>query len=225
MADQSRWFEISLTAIGLAVTAILGYGQLRVSEAQHDQAARQQVEESKRAVDNIEVQVMSLVAPHLGNLAKQSGDFKSSQKVVLAAAEYLSTKHNRTALASMAAKISENNQSVPIEVRTRIQEATEAVSPAGKWFAVLASLPASDLPAAKEVANKKLKQAQSVAPGTSVKIYKTKLSNNFAIVLEGPVERKKALDLALLARSSTLAKDAFAQQDREWVTVGTAPFE
>jgi len=225
MADHTKWFEVSLTAIGLAVTAILGYGQLRMSEDQRAQVARQQIEESKQPVDNIEVQVMSLVALHLGNLAKPSAEFESSQKVVLAAAEYLSSQHNRTALAAMAAKISEGNKSIPTEVRARIQEATEAVAPAGKWFAVLASLSANDLPAAKQVANQKLKQAQAVVPDASVQIYKTKLSNNYAIVLGGPVEKRKALDLASLARSSSVAKDAFAQQDREWTPVGTAPFQ
>jgi len=105
MRDDSRYLEIVLTAIGLMVTALLGYGQYQISTQQTKMAIKQQEAEDRRSVDNIEIQTMNLVAGHLANLAKPGSDFDASQKVVIAASEYLSSQFDRTALAAMAARI------------------------------------------------------------------------------------------------------------------------
>jgi hypothetical protein len=225
VADHSKAFEVTIAALGLVVTGVLGYGQIQLSREQANQAKAQQLAEKKRAVDNIEVQVMSLVAPHLGNLAKPGTEFDSSQRVVLAAAEYLSTQHSRTALASMAAKISEGNTAITQEVRSRIQEATVTTPSTGKWFAVVASLPPNDLTSAQSLANKGLAQLRAMGLDLEIQLFKTKISNNLAIVVGGPVERTAALELASQARNTGVARDAFTQQDKGWTFVGKAPFK
>jgi hypothetical protein len=225
MADHSKTFEVTIAALGLVVTGMLGYGQFQVSQEQTKQARAQQLAEEKRAVDNIEVQVMSLVAPHLGNLAKHGTEFDSSQRVVLAAAEYLSTQHSRTALASMASKISEGNTAIPQEVRSRIQEATVTTPSTGKWFAVLASFPSNDLTSAQSMANQRLKQLKTMGLDLEIQLFKTKISNNLAVVVGGPVERTAALELAVRAQNTGVARDAFAQQDKGWIFIGKAPFK
>lgn len=225
MAEHSKIFEVTIAALGLVVTGVLGYGQIQLSREQANQTQSQHLAEEKRAVDNIEVQVMSLVAPHLGNLAKPGTEFEPSQRIVLAAAEYLSAQHSRTALASMAAKISEGNATISQEVKSRIQEATVTVPSTGRWFAVLASLPSTDLTAGQNLANQKLRQIQASGLGFEVQLFKTKISNNLAVVVGGALERAAALDLASQARNAGIARDAFAQQDKEWTFVGKAPFK
>ena len=224
MTDRSKTFEITIAALGLIVTALLGYGQYKLNKEQSEIAIRQQEAEKIRAIDNIEVQIMSLVSTHLSNLSKPGAEFASSQRVVLAASEYLSSQHQRTALAAMAAKISEGNTTVPTDVTTRIKEATSIATPSANWFTVLASLPVDDEASAKEIANRFLENVESKYQSGQIQLYRTKISNSFAVVLNGPSNRTTAIEAASKARRVELAKDAFAQQDRDWTLIGTAPF-
>lgn len=221
MADRSKWFEVVISICGIAVTALLGFGQF-------EQTSRQQQEDAKHEADNIEVQVISLVAPHLVNLAKQDADSDASEKVVLAAAEYLTTQYSRAALATMAAKITEGNKSVPPELLTRIQEATEAVPAAGKYFVVIATFARDDLTSAKTRANAFLPKVQEQAAlhGAQVQIYQATVSNSLVVVLAGPagqLEKATARDYVTVARVS-FASDAYTQHDRQWIPQGAAPF-
>jgi hypothetical protein len=225
VADHSNTFEIAIAALGLLITGALGYGQYRLSSDQAKLAAEQQNAEQRRAADNIEVQVMSLVAPHFGNLTKPGTEFEASQRVVLAAAEYLSSQHSRTALAIMAARISERNAGISAEVKSRIQEATSSALPTGQWFVVLASLPGNDESAARDTADRKQKLLAAAGEKRPVQLWRTKISNNFAIVLGEPTNRDAAIELASTARSNNIAKDAFAQQDRDWRLISTGPFK
>lgn len=232
MSDHSKLFEITIAGIGLAVTSILGYGQYQLardqSQLSRDQArltAQQQQAEQKRSVDSLEVQIMSLVGTHLGNLAKPGAEFDASQRVVLAASEYLSSQHGRTALAAMAARISEGNAKLSSDVKTRIQEATLVAAPSGKWFAVIGSFPINGETQAKLFTDGLWKKARAAGETGAVQLYRTKLSNSYAVVLGGPLEKPTAMETALLARSIGLSADAFPQQDREWTLLGTAPFK
>jgi hypothetical protein len=124
----------------------------------------------------------------------------------------------------MAAKISEGNAAVPPIVKARLEEATVPVAAGAQWFTVLASLPEADEAAARRDANKKLDQLKASNRALNVVLYRTKVSKNLAIVLDGPTDRQTAIALAAEARKSDLAKDAFAQQDRSWTLIGRAPF-
>jgi hypothetical protein len=225
MADTSKNIEITVALLGIAVTGVLGWGQYTLSRQQTLLADNQQRLEQKRAIDNIEVQVMTLVAPYFANLAKTGTEFDASQRVVLAASEYLSTQHQRTALANMASKISEGNSSLSPELKSRIQEATTPVPSGSKWFAVLASVPSSDLAGAQRIANEKLMLSKSQGKALSVQVYKTKISDNFAVVYGGPSERSMAVENSSLAKKNGISKDSFAQQNRDWVYEGEAPFK
>lgn len=227
MADRSKAFEAFVALLGLALTGVLGYGQYSLSKEQTEQSNQQRLAEKKRGVDNLEVQVMTLVAPHLINLAKPGADFLPSQRVVLAASEYLSNQHQRTALATMSAKISEGNASVSNEVATRLKEASQVsqdVLSGTRWFAVVATLPSDSEPAARTAADQWLARARAKDGKATIGLYKTKISNSYAIVLGSGVSQTQAGELARQARDWKLAPDAFAQQDRGWTLVGTAPF-
>jgi len=233
---SAKWFQISIGAAGVIVTALLGYGQWQLSQQQnrmlkdqHDaeeKMARETIGADKeRSADNIEVQVMAMVAPYLSKLRDSGKEAETSQKVVLAAANYLSSQHKRTALAEMYHRIVEDSPSVKPEIKAQIAEATEPVAEGAPWYAVLASLPANNLDAAHTVGNEKLRVAQQIGLQQGIKIYKTRVSNNFAVVIGGQMARSDALALAATARQKSLANDAFAQQDRSWTLVGDAPFK
>ncbi|MFN0140419.1 MAG: hypothetical protein ACKVQW_10095 [Pyrinomonadaceae bacterium] len=227
MADHSRTFEITIAALGVIVTGLIGFGQWQLSNKQSEFTRNQKEADAKRATDATEVQVMSIVAPHLVTLSKREDkDFHSSLRMVEAAAIYLSEKHGRTALAEMAERISRGNEAVPQETKTRLQEATVASAPSTTvmWFAVLDSLPANDQRAAETRANERNEQLRRIGLNIEVQLFKTKISNNFAVVAGGPVDQKAAFDLASTLRRNGIAGDAFAQQDREWTLVGKAPF-
>jgi len=225
MANRSKAYEISITALGVLITAILGYGQYRLGAEQAKANDRQQRAEDRRAVDSIEVQVLNLVGPHLSNLAKPGPEFAGSQRVVIAASDYLTETHGRTGLARMAARISEGNSAVPAEVTARLQEATVTSSPSANWFAVLATLPPDNEADAKRNADEWLVRVSAKKPNGKVALYKTKISNNYAVVLGGAETRETAVELAREARRLSLVADAFAQQDRGWTLIGSAPFQ
>ena len=165
---------------------------------------------------------MTLVAPHLAKVRGTGADAESSQRVVLAAADYLSSKHKRTALAEMYQHIVADDPTIKPDIRVRVIEATATVSESALWYAVLASLPGNDLNAARRIANKKSQMAGSGGFGQPVQIYRTKISDNYAIVLGGQMRRSDAVSLASAARQKGLAPDAFAQQDRSWTFVENA---
>lgn len=234
--EKSKFFEYFLSFLGIVVTGILGYGQIQIGREQARQAAmqekdakaeaaRQDALAEKRQADLIEIQVMQMVAGHLENLARKDEKFESSQKVVVAASAYLTRKYDRRALSEMAREISEVNPSLTLNLLTSIKENTGRVSPQAPWFAVLMSLPASDKRSAERAANKISKALQPLRLKYGVQIYKTKISNNFALVLGGPLKREDAASVVLIAKKNMIAADAFSQQDRGWTFIGTAPFQ
>jgi hypothetical protein len=80
---------------------------------------------------------------------------------------------------------------------------------------VLAYLTANDLVAAQRLADEKSKMACALGISQPVKIYRTKISNSYAVVLGGKLSKADVLLLATSARDKALALDAFAQQDRQ----------
>jgi hypothetical protein len=219
MADHSKWFEITVAVLGVTITGILGWGQLRLANVQQETSAKQ-------AADNIEIQVFQLVEPHLVNLTKPGPQFESSQRIVVVMSEFLSGIHKRENLAKISDRIVEGNPGVPQNVLSRIKEATQSAGTTGRWFAVLASLPGNNPDAAREHANRIFEVWQAKADrDTSIQLYKTSISNNFAVVVGGAVERDKAAELVSRARARHVADDAFVQQDKNWEAHGVAPFK
>jgi hypothetical protein len=70
-----------------------------------------------------------------------------------------------------------------------------------------------------------LKLVKVIDKNLSVQLYKTKISNNYAVVVGGSIEKDEAISLARQAREEDWASDAFAQKDRQWSKVGDAPFD
>jgi hypothetical protein len=64
-ALRSKWFEVAVTAVGVLVTGVLGYGQWRLGKQQTIILENQAKQEIQPSIDNIEVQVMTLVSPPL----------------------------------------------------------------------------------------------------------------------------------------------------------------
>jgi hypothetical protein len=206
-------FEAAIAAAAVIVTAMLGVGQLRISQRQTAQAE-----------DAIEVQVMSMVAPHLPKLRGCDKEAETSGKIVQAAADYL-TARQKTGLAVIHSHIIDESDCQTVQAKARAAEATIPASEGAPWYAVLASLPATDTATAQRTANDKLNAARQAGLDQRVALYKTKVSNNLAVVIGGQMARPAALDLAQAARRRGLAADAFAQQDRSWTFVGEAPFK
>ena len=92
---------------------------------------------------------------------------------------------------------------------------------ARRWFAVLASYKVGEEEkfVVEDVArfNKMLKEGGSTS--LKVGVYRTKLSNHYAIVLtpaDGDADRTSARTLAGRARELGLSPDSFVQEDRDW---------
>jgi hypothetical protein len=91
------------------------------------------------------------------------------------------------------------------------------------WYTVVASLPPDDLKGACKIAQGKLLLSQQADIAHQVKIFKTKESDVYAVVIGEKMTRSDALALAAVARNKGIATDAFAQQDRSWTYVSGVP--
>lgn len=86
-----------------------------------------------------------------------------------------------------------------------------------QWYAVIATVPVSQPDAARALAGK----LQPLIPaavlnGRSVQIFRTQISNSFAITVGGPMSKADATALASKLRNIRGFSDAFAQPDRAW---------
>lgn len=96
-----------------------------------------------------------------------------------------------------------------------------------QWFTVVGTVPTSQRAAADALAT----QVATLVPakllgGRSVGIYRTKISNSFAITIGDAMDKNTAAKLAAELRKIPTFNDAFAQPNREWtkvVAVGAEP--
>src|SRR5262249_14983549 len=180
--------------------------------------------ESARAADNLELQVFTVVAPHLAKLRETGPQAVTSQRIVVAAADLLAAR-GRPGLRSMGEKIRE--QGAPAEgsdAPAKTVASALVKAPADPWLVLLATFPGTDLKAAEDTANVKLRAAKDLGMAPLVSVYKTKRMGRYVVALGKPANRSQALVAAARARGRNLAADAFAEPDGGWEVAGTAPF-
>jgi len=233
-------FEAVVAAFAVVATFSLGYCYWRLETRQSEQEARierqaeqfqrsllqmQRDAEAVRAADSLELQVITLVSPHLARLRESGREAAASQRIVAAAAELLSSR-GRPGLEQMVERIREQ-QTPPVgtpEPQTAAEQPAPEKSPASAWLVLLATLPGTDRKAAEEVANGKLQAANDLGMASAVSIYRTRLKGRYVVALGKPADRSAALALAAQARRNSLSGDAFAESDDGWELTGTAPF-
>jgi hypothetical protein len=67
-SQNTKLFEVLVAFVGVLVTGILGYGQWRLGEQQNLILENQRLSAEERAINDVEVRVMSLISPHLARL-------------------------------------------------------------------------------------------------------------------------------------------------------------
>lgn len=93
-----------------------------------------------------------------------------------------------------------------------------AVAPKG-WFAVLGSYPLN----AGGRAQAQAQIAKIQASGACAELWQTQISSNYAVVLGSSASRDVAAANVKRAQASGMARDAFAQRDRDWARVAQSP--
>jgi hypothetical protein len=239
MADDRKpsSFEAVIAAFAVATTFVLGFGYWHLATRQNEQDARFEHErrrqdealanlartlEERRAADNLESQVFSVVAPHLSRLRDAGRDASNAQSIVAAAAELLAAK-GRPGLLQLTKKL----QETAAPARAPVEAAPQPVASAdrsGRWLVLLATVPGDAAEEAERIANIKLELANSLGIAKAVSIYRTTLKKRYVVALETPLARREAIALAAEARRQKLAGDAFAEQVAGWEHIGTAPF-
>jgi hypothetical protein len=228
-----------MAAFTVVVTFALGYGYWKLATRQNEQDARieQQSEEfrrslvqlqrdadAKRSADNLEIQMFALMSPHLARLRESGREAATSQRIVAAAAELLSSR-DRPGLAQLADKIRAQSISVAgSDSRATAVTAVAETSSSEPFLVLLATLPGDELKTAEGVANDKLRAAKDLGMMPAVGIYKTRLKGRYVVTLGSPVSRSAAVAVAAQARRRNLSADAYAERDDGWELTGTAPF-
>ncbi len=87
------------------------------------------------------------------------------------------------------------------------------------WFVVIFSTPT--LPPAKDFAKKTMNLLVDQGEVYPIEIYKTKISQHFAVTVGGRLTKLEALHLSSFARKKGWAHDAFYQIDKDWAYVET----
>ena len=144
----AKWIEISLIGLGIAATAVIGYGQWNLGKQQNRQAELSAKATEKRelsiAKQAAELQIIELVHPHLEKFAACEPN-RASQQMVSVSSTYLNSRHKSTVVADMAEELArECDDAIAQNTRTRIAEATVVVEEQKaiedrKWFTVVAT--------------------------------------------------------------------------------------
>lgn len=92
-----------------------------------------------------------------------------------------------------------------------------AVVPDQQWFVVLATVPTSQPTAAANLQKRIAQLVPAALLGDrTVSVYRTRISNSFAVTLGGGMSKPDATQLAASIRRVPPFDDAFAQPDRDW---------
>lgn len=146
------------------------------------------------------------------NLASAGQTVEQREKSVASAATAASAARPEDYLASLSGQ--------QATAAATLVEASRPVTDGQNWFTVIGTVPATPTSLSDAA---RLAQAlqQKLARGMfqPVKIYKTKISNSYALTVGGPVSQETARSVATQIRSSGVVRDAFWQPDREWAPV------
>lgn len=230
-------YEILIAVIGLAVTVILGWNQHRLAERQNqlqEQHARQQQElqeklsrqqqefEQRLVAQQNVLQVLAVVKDYLPLIDEPGPRGKKAITIISTTATQMSVKYNDSFLADLAKAILEAPKSQEA-ANLQISEATAPLPQNGNRsrasFAVLGSYSLYNL---KDAQNERtrIQSIQKENPVDQkqypVEVYRTQVSNHYAVTIGGRLPRGEAMRLAQLARERKWSEDAFAQVDRGW---------
>jgi uncharacterized protein (DUF3084 family) len=153
----------------------------------------------------------------LGRALEGAGEGKSQQSKDAA-------KQSQAAIKAVIQDVARSEKNVR-EATTSVSQAAERINrddmaqqqaPAESggtgWFAVVGSYPAK----AGGLDQAKAQYQKVIASGQCAQIWRTVISNSYAVVLGGRLSRGEAQRRARDARKQGLAGDAFAQPDRDW---------
>lgn len=101
-------------------------------------------------------------------------------------------------------------------------EAAAAGSPSRTWYAVVASVPLSQPNVAADLARSLNAQLAVVTNTCDVRVFRTRISNSFAITSGGEKNEADAKARVALIKGSGLVPDAFSQPDKGWVMADVA---
>lgn len=153
-------FETVVAAFTVVATFSLGYCYWRLETRQAELDAKIEVQaeefqrslleirrdaEGVRAADSLELQLITLVSPHLAQLRESGREAATSQRIVAAAAELLSSR-GRPGLQQMVERVREQ-QTPPAaapEPRTAAEQPAPQKSAASAWLVLLATFPGTD---------------------------------------------------------------------------------
>jgi hypothetical protein len=112
----------------------------------------------------------------------------------------------------------------PLAQRANIATAAaEAVTPpsiGAKWFTVVGTVPLANPDTAKALAANLMRHLQDAGIPMNVVLFRTKISQSFALTIGGQMSQAEAVALAGRVRATGVVGDAFAQPNRDWSLAG-----
>jgi hypothetical protein len=112
-----------------------------------------------------------------------------------------------------------------VKMKTKLQESlkkgtssVDSLVEDGRWFTVVATV-STQREAERLVHDLEASAPPELSKASSLSVYRTKISNSFAITVGQDLSKSEALRRTRIARDSGWVPDAFAQRDREWQSV------
>ena len=229
MKIDHRTVELVLIALSVILTGGIGWSQyqlglmqsniaLKLDQNQMERIKEQRAIESARAIDNMDLQLMNVAKDFLPDINKTNEEGKISRDVVLTTSQHLQENLKRNNFAQIVSKIIDEqyksgDSTITPSYKLRIDEIANSDSQNGEWFAVVASF----LPTSKKIAEKAVMRFREQSKNEyDFHMWKTKVSNHYAITIDSLITKEKANELVQVARTLNIANDAFTQKNREW---------
>lgn len=213
--------------IALIISCVYyGFDYIKAKEDNQNRADKEKRE--------VEVKLFELAIVEIKKISNKDttqNEKTASREVILQLSNFLNDKYQSTSLAALSRIAINADSESSVNEKLQITEIADAVNSkeekqatGSRYFAVLGSYPATQegLLTAKKDKDKLVIALSKEKDSLNYRlfIYKTKISNNYAIVLNAATEdRAMANNWVAHAKRLGLANDAFTQQDRGWTPV------
>ncbi len=206
--------KVFLGILGLIITILISY-------IQYSNQSELEISKKKLQVEQNKFQMIKLVNENLAYLNDSGIKGKIANNIVTKFSSELSEKYDYPEIAQIVSNsindTSIKTENIPQKSKFIVSESTESLGTnkeIDNWFCVIGTFAINDKENALKFKNQNA--VRLTKDGKKCFLYKTFVSNNYAVTINKKLNKKDANILVNYARQMGIANDAFAQIDRNW---------
>lgn len=212
--------KLFLGIIGLLITFYLGISQHKIQKKQDEYTKSQDELKSFTQVEQKKFQILKIVNDNLPFYSELDKKGEIARAIINNSASKLSEEYDFPDLAEILDRVISSDivlqEALSENDKMIITEASSVISGEKDWFCVIGSFSIRKFNSAKSFAIKVDSILKNSDSKIDVHIYKTMISNNYAVTLGESLTKEKAQEYVDIARFNNIARDAFYQINRDW---------